>query len=112
MALLVGGIVLIDLRSLGFGLRNQSAAELTRRFKPWTHAGLAIVLLTGPILFSADVPRYLHNPAFLVKVVFLLLALASHFTVHRSGSRFSAVLSLLLWSCVIIGGRAIADFDA
>ncbi len=56
--------------------------------------------------------RYVHNPAFLIKIALLVLALGLHFTIHRSGTRLSAILSLIVWSCVILGGRAIADFDA
>jgi hypothetical protein len=40
-----------------------------------------------------------------------VLALAGHFTLRRSGTRFTAVISLALWTSVVLAARAIADFD-
>ena len=84
---------------------------------PWTSGGLLIVLITGPLLFGSDLTRYLHNPAFIVKMGLLALALAGHFTLHRTAllqskkQKLAAVVSLILWSSVVLAGRAIADFD-
>ncbi len=69
------------------------------------------MLVTGPLLFVSDAARYSSNPAFGAKMAFLLMALASHFTIHRTHTRIAAVLSMMLWTSVVIGGRAIADFD-
>jgi hypothetical protein len=44
----------------------------------------------------------------------LSIALAAHFTIHRRVTRngkWVAILSLVIWSCVVLAGRAIADFD-
>jgi len=105
LAAFAGTIVLEDLRTLGLRFPD------TRHLKPWTHGGLAVMLLTGVAMFLADTTRYLHNPAFQVKVALLVVALAAHFTLHRRGTRFAAVLSLTLWTCVVLAARAIADFD-
>lgn len=109
LALLVGAIVLLDLRLLGWALRRQTAQEVAAQVRPWIRRGLATMLITGPILFSADIARYLHNPAFLFKMAVLLLALICQFALRRG--RITAILSLLLWTCVVLAGRAIADFD-
>ena len=106
----------MDLRLLGFGLRRIQVARLADQLTPWTRAGLAVMLITGPVMFASDMPRYLANPAFRVKMALLCTALLSHFTIHRkavaSGNgRFAAAVSMVLWSCVVLGGRAIADFD-
>jgi hypothetical protein len=122
LALLVGTICLVDLRLLGLGMRNQPVRDLASRVAPWTSAGLLTVLITGPVLFGADLSRYLKNPAFVVKMGLLAVALAGHFTLHRivvrdagtlqpARQKLAAILSLILWSSVILAGRAIADFD-
>ncbi len=103
IALMVGTIVLTDLRTLGYPGKRVSGS--------WTAAGCAIMVVTGPILFISDIPRYLSNPAFLTKMAILLLAVACHFTLHRRKTRTAAILSMILWACVVFGGRAIADFD-
>jgi hypothetical protein len=110
LTVLVGTIALVDLRVLNLGMRRHSVAGLASALAPWTSAGLFTVLITGPLMFWADVPRYLNNPAFVLKMVLFGAAVATHFTMHRRG-RISAVLSLLLWSAVVLAGRAIADFD-
>jgi uncharacterized membrane protein len=103
----VGAIVLVDVRILG----GRSVAQLADQLTPWSRAGLAIMVTTGPILFFSDATRYSSNPAFRVKMALLLLALTFHFTIHRRHTRLAALVSMMLWSAVVIGGRAIADFD-
>jgi len=109
LALLVGTIVLLDLRLLGWALRQQTVAEVAAQVRPWIHRGLATMLITGPFLFAVDTTRYLHNPAFLIKMAVLTLALVCQFALRRR--RLTAVISLVLWTCVVLAGRAIADFD-
>jgi hypothetical protein len=109
LALLVGAAVLLDLRLLGWALRQQTVPEVAAEVRPWIHGGLATMLITGPILFFGNTARYLHNPAFLFKMAILLVALVCQFALRRG--RLTAVLSLVLWTSVVLAGRAIADFD-
>jgi hypothetical protein len=122
LTMLVGSICLVDLRLLGIGGSRQTTAELASGLSPWTSGGLLTVLVTGPLMLGSDLPRYLHNPAFLLKMGLLVLALAAHFTLHRrvvldnntfnpTRQKLAAVLSLILWSSMVLAGRAIADFD-
>ena len=122
LTMLVGTICLMDLRLLGIGMRGQDVGNLASVLAPWTSGGLLTVLATGPLLFGSDLPRYLSNPAFILKMLLLAIALAGHFTLHRSAVRrggmlrparqkLVAALSLILWSGVVLAGRAIADFD-
>jgi len=112
IAMLVGPVVLINLRVLGIGLTRIAVLELQSLFKPWMRAGLAIMLMTGPMLFASDITRYLANPAFLFKMAVLCAALLAHFTIRpEKHGKIAAIVSIALWTCVVIGGRAIADFD-
>jgi len=122
LTMLVGTICLVDLRLLGVGIRSQAVGSLASSLAPWTSGGLVTVFVTGPMLFGADITRYVNNPAFVVKMGLLGVALAAHFTLYRSAVRdgvplkparqkLVAVLSLILWSSVVLAGRAIADFD-
>jgi len=116
-ALLIGTTAIVDLRLLGFGMRRQSAGELANDFAPWTRAGLAVMLTTGFLMFSADAVRYHFNPSFQFKMTCLLVAIVFHFTVHRKvttsqvsplAGKLAAILSLALWTAVVAGGRMIA----
>jgi hypothetical protein len=109
MALLAGTITLGNVRVLGAGLRRIPMARWEKQTAPWKRWGLGIVLATGPLLFAADTRRYLRNPALLVKMALLAIALIWHFTPPRS--KRSAAVSLALWTLVVLASRAIADFD-
>ncbi len=122
LTMLVGTVFLVDLRLLGIGMRRRAARDIASGLAPWTSAGLLTVLVTGPLLFWSDLTRYLNNPAFVLKMGLLAFALAAHFTLHRSAVRdvaslnatrqkLAAAVSVILWSGVVLAGRAIADFD-
>jgi hypothetical protein len=122
LAILIGTIAITDFRLLGLALRGRPVSQLARDLRHWTYAGIAIMLTTGPLMLSAEPERGYGNPAFTFKMSCLLLALGTHFTIHRRatasdqapdgtlGGKLAASLSLLLWTCVIFGGRAIAFF--
>jgi hypothetical protein len=116
-AMTMGTIALVDFRLLGFGLRRQNAAELSKALAPWTLFGLVTVLLSGPLLFSSDPDMYYLNRSFQIKMVLLLLAIVFHYTVRRKLLRgelspslngLVACISLALWTSVIFGGIFIA----
>jgi uncharacterized membrane protein len=116
-ALSIGTIAIVDFRLLGFGMRRQKAADIAADLKPWTLAGLAVMLITGPLMFSTDAVTYHYNPSFQFKMVCLMLALLFHFTLHRRAvrsdvspiaARLTGAVSLLLWAAVVAGGRMIA----
>lgn len=111
LTMFVGTVAILDLHDLGFGIRR---ASISTDLKPWTVAGGMTLIVTGPLLFFSDWQRYIHNPAFLVKMLLLAIAILTHFTYRRRAgghTRFAAALSLLLWIGVVLAGRAIADFD-
>jgi hypothetical protein len=106
VALLVGTIALSDYQLISH--RSPAETVLPR----WTRVGLLIMLTTGPLMFWTDVHRYIHNPAFRFKMMALATASVFHFTARRRcRGRWVGIVSLALWSCVVLGGRAIADFD-
>jgi hypothetical protein len=116
-AMSIGTIAIVDLRLLGLGMRRQAPAELAADLAPWTLVGIAVMLTTGPLMFSTDAVAYHYNPSFQFKMVCLMLALLFHFTLHRRAVRpdvpaiaakLAAATSLLLWTAVVFGGRMIA----
>jgi hypothetical protein len=116
-AMSIGTIAMVDFRLLGFGKRYLGAAELAADLAPWTLGGIAVMLITGPLMFSTDAVSYHLNPAFQFKMVCLMLALLFHFTLHRRAVRpdapplsakLAGAISLVLWSAVVAGGRMIA----
>jgi len=116
-AMSIGTIAIVDFRLLGLGMRRQAPAELAAVLEAWTRAGVAVMLITGPLMFSTDAVAYHYNPSFQFKMVCLMLALLMHFTLHRRAvqpdvppmaAKLAAAMSLLLWTAVVAGGRMIA----
>jgi hypothetical protein len=119
--LLVGTIVVLDLRLLGLRLRQQPISQLARALSPWIWAGLLLQLITGPYLFSGDPYEYVQIAAFRMKMLLFVLALISHFTVMRAATapsrdsaplgwrRPAALVSLGLWVSVMLAGLWIGN---
>jgi hypothetical protein len=76
---------------------------------------------SGIILFSAEATTIAPNPAFLFKMVLLVVGLANVIAFHAwhrvaalavddrpGGPRLHAMMSLGVWILVLLGGRAIA----
>jgi hypothetical protein len=119
ITVLLGSILLVDLRLLGVGMRRQSAAQVASELMPWTSSALAFLLLTGMPMFLSEAVRLSFNSAFFAKMILLSLALFIHFTIYRKATRdgakedtgfgkLAAYLSLLSWLGVALAGRAIA----
>jgi hypothetical protein len=122
-SVLVGSVVLFDLRVLGFA-RSLPVAALGRHLLRWALASLVLVVPAGLLLFSAHPVELAKNPVFLLKLSLIVLAglnaLAFHLLPYRSVAgwdreqaapplaRAGAALSILLWIGVISCGRLLA----
>jgi hypothetical protein len=116
-ALSIGTVALVDLRLLGLGMRKQSSAQLVKDTAPWTLIGLAVMLLSGPVIFSSNPMFYLRNGAFQIKMLCLFLAIVFNYTIHHKVATSNAsplagklvgAISLALWVSVVAGGIFIA----
>jgi hypothetical protein len=122
LSTLVGLSSAINLRLLGFA-RGIPLASLDRIF--WLMwAGLGLTVATGTLLFMADATKHASNPAFFVKLVFVLLAVtglaltwtrvfrlpavASAEAGGQHSGRMLAVLSLACWFGALSAGRLMA----
>lgn len=115
IALLVGNLVLFELRVWGFGVRLpvQPLAELTLRL---SIAGFALIVASGLLMFAGQPRELIANNAFVLKMGLVLCAGVNAAAFHARGgvqrldrtARLQTVLSLGLWLGVIICGRWIA----
>jgi len=111
-ALSIGTIAIVDVRLLGFGLKQSTPSQVLKGTAPWSLAGLVVMLTTGPAIFSSDPRMYLFNMGFRFKMGALLLAIVYNYTVRRkvaladaSGGAAALVgaVSLMLWVSVVAG---------
>jgi uncharacterized membrane protein YhdT len=112
-----GAVLVVDLRLLGLGLRRQSTAQLTRDAQPWLVGSLILMIITGGLLFLSEAIKCYYHDAFWFKMSCLFLAIVFTFTIQRKvtmseetrlspvWSKVVAVVSVLLWAGVGIGGR-------
>lgn len=117
LALLIGVMVVIDLRLMGVMMRGWTVAGLSRELMPYFNWSLAIILVTGILLYLSEAMKAFTNAAFWVKVYMLLVALVFHFTVVRRVTKADEVstgvgwavglTSLVLWVGIGWAGRAI-----
>jgi hypothetical protein len=119
LALLFGAILLLNLRLLGLTLKNKPVAQLAREMAPWIFVSLIIILASGVLLFASEAMKAYASVPFQVKMLFLFAAMIFHYTVYwrltRSADttigpvwgKLAAIVSILLWLGVGLGGRGI-----
>lgn len=123
LAMLGGAVLLVDLRILGWGLKDEPIRKLARAAQPWLITGLVGMIVTGvPLLASLAESKYYGNEAFRLKMYFLAAALLFTFTIRQRfalrerpsmnalQAKMIAVTSVLLWSGVGIMGRGIGFY--
>jgi hypothetical protein len=123
VTLVFGSIVLVDLRLLNFGFRDQAIDEFCSQYLPITWIAFFLSALTGCLLFMSNAINYANNFNFVFKM-FLLLCAGLNMLIFQSffGKKLSlwsnpidlpvlakvgATCSILLWTCIIVFGRLI-----
>jgi uncharacterized protein DUF6644 len=117
LAAIGGAVLVVDLRLLGWGLREQPVKQIARDAYPWLVGSLLVMLVTGIGLFLSEATKCYYSTPFLVKMSSLLLAMIFTFTVRRKitaadegrvspvAYKIVALVSLALWFGVGAGGR-------
>lgn len=122
-AIVVGSIVVLDLRLLGLS-RRVPVAKLSSHIVPWTIGAFAVAVASGLSMFTAHTADYLTNPVFMLKMGLILAAGVNAAMLHigamQAGDawdvdagtplrvKVAAGLSILLWLSVIACGRLLA----
>jgi uncharacterized protein DUF6644 len=121
LTVLLGTVVVLNLRLLGAGLRTQPMPLVARSLAPLTFWSLLAMLATGSLLFCSEALKCYDSPPFQVKMVALFLAIVFHWTVFRPTvnsiaeparpRRIATVMvSMMLWFGVATAGRAIGFY--
>jgi hypothetical protein len=127
IAVLIGSVVMLDLRMFGIAGRGDSVAVTAKRLLPWIWWPLPVFLTTGLILIVAEPSRELENTTFYNKMILLVGAIivtgVLQATLQRNpafweGSRVRssaakglAFVSLALFVGIVFAGRLIAYTD-
>jgi len=107
--LLVGPILIVDLRLMGLAARRRNVAQLAADLFPLMWAGMALNFLTGFLLFAVDATTFYGNHVFHFKLAVILVAVVFGVVVQWNAKRwgespavpvlgrFLAFVSLVLW---------------
>lgn len=116
MFILVGSMVIVDLRVLGLVGHRQDAAQLADRLFPWIWGSLGLNFLSGFLMFAGSATAYYRNDIFYDKMGVILLAIVANLIVQKKVSNWNqlptmpawakllAALSIGLWVGAIIAG--------
>jgi hypothetical protein len=120
LVLVVGSIMTVDLRLLGFANRDRPFSELAAEMLPWTWVAFLVAASAGLMMFSSKALIYYGNIPFRLKMCCLLLAGINMLVFHWLGTRhlaawdrkepprlakFAGGASLLLWAGIVAAGR-------
>jgi hypothetical protein len=122
-AILVGSVIMFDLRVLGLS-KQVSVRALARHLLPWSWASLALVVPTGFLMFLAHATDFLGNGSFKLKMA-LLMAAGINTVIFHTGpyqsvgawdtgvaapfsAQASVAASIAIWISIIACGRLLA----
>ena len=124
IAALFGSVLMLNLRVLGVVGMDQSMTDTYRRYMRWIWWSLACLIGSGIILLISEPVRNMVNSVFWIKMIFLVIAVAlslwfqhgvkkrmADWDVSSQGHaalRTGAVLIIIVWLLVMVGGRWIA----
>ena len=121
ITLVVGSILIVDLRLIGRASLDRAAHKLMAEILPMTWGAFALAAGTGLLLFISKAVSYGHNTFFLIKLALLALAGINMAVFHvMTGrdvmtwgagtlaplqARIAGGISLVLWVAVVACGR-------
>jgi hypothetical protein len=124
IGIVMGSVLLIDLRILGWAGTDQTLGQTTRRFAPWLTGGLCLLLATGILMVIGEPVRELVTFSFWLKMFLVALSTAialvfltrvrkreaewEETILGRRSTKWMAILVFLIWVFIIVLGRLIA----
>jgi hypothetical protein len=125
VAVVLLGVLLINLRVVGIVERGQSMEAVLDRFLAPVGIAILVLAATGLLLIAGEPTRAIFRTIFWIKLALILVAGLLTWSHRRAfalklegGAAISvrrkgiAVVALLLWLVVIVAGRWIAYVDA
>jgi len=121
ICLVVGSILVVDLRLLGLASTKWPVGRVTRAILPLTWGAFVVAVVSGGLMFISNAAKYLGNGFFIAKMVLIGVAGLNMVVFHVVGARdlpkwenqsrlplparLAGGLSILLWVAVVVCGR-------
>ena len=121
ICLVVGSILAVDLRLLGFASLNRPISRVTAGILPLTWGAFVVAVASGGLLFISNATKYLGNGFFVAKLCLIAVAGLNMAIFHFIGAkdlprwendrrpplpaRLAGGVSIVLWIAVVACGR-------
>ena len=121
ICLVVGSILVVDLRLLGLASVTRPVSRITSSILPLTWCAFAVAVVSGGLMFISNATKYLGNGFFIAKMVLIGVAGLNMVVFHFVGARdlpkwenqsrpplrarLAGGLSILLWVALVVCGR-------
>lgn len=123
LAVLLGSVLIVNLRAFGVGVGRGSDAEMGSemavQLEPWIVVSIVVLIVSGIPMAMSEPMKCYESWSFPIKMMLLVVAIAWHFTLQRRWtqpaaartnpvrSKVAAGLSILLWASIGIAGKGI-----
>jgi uncharacterized membrane protein len=123
VSVLLGTIMIVDLRLLGVASTRRPFADLARQVLPFTWVAFAVAVIAGSLLFISRATEYVANATFWIKMSLIVVAginmIIFEFMTIRDvqkwsvdpmpppAARLAGGISISCWILVIFFGRLI-----
>jgi hypothetical protein len=123
ISMVVGTIMIVDLRLLGLASTRRPVAELSRKVLPFTWAAFVLAVIAGSLLFISRATEYFTNTTFWIKMALIVIAginmIVFEFITARgvqewnlsptppAAARLAGGISIACWVLVLVCGRLI-----
>jgi hypothetical protein len=126
LMLSVGTILALDIRLVGWGMRNTPVSYIFGHLRPWTLWGFGLTMASGFLLFASEPVKCYKSPSFWIKCILMAAAGVNALIFERQlypsvakwdtadsvppRAKFAGAASIVLWMGVIFCGRWTAYF--
>ena len=117
MFLMVGSVVLVDLRIIGVAATRRRLGELSAQMFPYAWTGVGLVAVSGFLMFTSTAIDYYGDPTFHMKMIVVGLALIfaafvqwrapvwDRSTIPLSAKLIAVVCLLLMFGAILAGNE-------
>ncbi len=115
LAVLLGTVLIVNLRVFGLGRRYYaSAGQVARDLEPWMLAAVGVLIDSGVPMFLSEPEKCYERYSFPIKIMLIVIGIIYQFTVQRrwivrddGKAKLAACVSILVWTTVGLAGKGI-----
>lgn len=115
LAVLLGTVLIVNLRVFGLGRRYYSSAgQIARDLEPWMLASVGVLIASGIPMFLSEPEKCYESYSFPIKIMLIVIGIAYQLTVQRrwiargdGKAKMTACVSILVWTTVGLAGKGI-----